>query len=104
MATKNTPAPRPTKIAAPKTTTPKTAVKTTIPAPVSPEIAEMVTLEVHEKILAPKPAKAGTTYTPSVLFTSFANASTSEEFLIKCKPSLNHCTTAPPINTLPSNA
>ena len=55
---KNTPAPRPTKIAAPKTTTPKTTVKTTIPAPISLEIAETATLEVLEKILAPKPAKA----------------------------------------------
>jgi hypothetical protein len=54
MAIKNTPAPRPaTKIAAPKTTTPKTTVKT--PAPVSTEIAESSMIEAVEKIVAPKP-------------------------------------------------
>ena len=37
-------------------------------------------------------------------FSVHHTTSISDEFRIKCKPSLNHCTTAPPINTLPSNA
>src|ERR1041385_646203 len=53
---------------------------------------------------APRPTNAGTKYTPPLSLTVAASASTSEELRINPNPSRNHCTTAPPTNTLPSSA
>ena len=53
---------------------------------------------------APSPAKAGTRYTPPQSGTVAASASTSADDLTRPRPSRSHCTTAPPMNTLPSSA
>jgi len=48
--------------------------------------------------------KAGTKITPPASGTLSARACTSPLPLIACRPSRSHCTTAPPMNTLPSSA
>ena len=53
---------------------------------------------------APSPAKAGTRYTPPLSGTLVASASMSAACRISPRPSRSHCTTAPPMNTLPSSA
>ena len=53
---------------------------------------------------APSPAKAGTRKTPSLSGTEAASASISSAERIKPRPSRSHCTTAPPLKTLPSSA
>jgi len=53
---------------------------------------------------APRPAKAGTRYTPAASGTEAARASTSADDLMTPSPSRSHCTTAPPMKTLPSSA
>jgi len=53
---------------------------------------------------APSPANAGTRYTPPLSGTLAASASTSAAVRISPSPSRSHCTTAPPMKTLPSIA
>src|SRR2546425_5585646 len=53
---------------------------------------------------APRPTKAGTRYTPPLSRTLAASLSISEEDEKNCNSSRSHCTTAPPMNTLPSRA
>ena len=53
---------------------------------------------------APNPVNAGTNTTPPVSGTLVARRSISLDFLITPSPSRNHCTTEPPVKTLPSNA
>ncbi|OPZ05783.1 MAG: hypothetical protein BWZ09_00883 [Alphaproteobacteria bacterium ADurb.BinA305] len=53
---------------------------------------------------APSPVKAGTSTTPPLSGTLAAKASTSDARFTSPRPSRNHCTTAPPMNTLPSSA
>src|SRR6266566_151449 len=52
----------------------------------------------------PRPANAGTRYTPSGSATCDANASTSDDDLMMPSPSRSHCTTAPAMKMLPSSA
>ena len=47
---------------------------------------------------------AGTNITPPESGTLSANACTSVLARMACRPSRSHCTTAPPMNTLPSMA
>ena len=53
---------------------------------------------------APSPVKAGTSTTPPLSGTLAASASTSAAFFTRPSASRSHCTTAPPMNTLPSSA
>ena len=53
---------------------------------------------------APRPVKAGTNITPPASGTLSASACTSPLARIACSPSRSHCTTAPPMKTLPSSA
>ena len=53
---------------------------------------------------APRPVKAGTNITPPLSGTLSASVCTSALPLIACSPSRSHCTTAPPMKTLPSRA
>ena len=53
---------------------------------------------------APSPANAGTRYTPPLSGTVAASASTSSADAMIPSPSRSHCTTAPPMKTLPSRA
>ena len=53
---------------------------------------------------APRPVKAGTNITPPLSGTLSASACTSLLALIAFRPSRSHCTTAPPMKTLPSSA
>ncbi len=53
---------------------------------------------------APRPVKAGTKITPPASGTLSARPCTSPLPLMACRPSRSHCTTAPPMKTLPSRA
>ena len=53
---------------------------------------------------APRPVKAGTTYTPPLPDTFRAKYSLSAASVIRCSSSRIHWITAPPTNTLPSRA
>ena len=53
---------------------------------------------------APRPVKAGTNITPPASGTLSARACTSPLPWIALSPSRSHCTTAPPMKTLPSSA
>ena len=53
---------------------------------------------------APSPVKEGTNITPPESGTDAARFSMSPECDTTCKPSRSHCTTAPPMKTLPSSA
>src|SRR5256885_3921782 len=53
---------------------------------------------------APRPANAGTRYTPCGSVTCAASASTSDDDLMIPRPSRSHCTTAPAMKMLPSSA
>lgn len=53
---------------------------------------------------APRPVKAGTTYTPPVSATERASASEAAASGMSFSSSLSHCTAAPAVNTLPSRA
>jgi hypothetical protein len=53
---------------------------------------------------APRPVKAGTNITPPLSGTLSASLPTSPLAVIARSPSRSHCTTAPPMKTLPSVA
>ena len=53
---------------------------------------------------APRPVKAGTNITPPASGTVAASPCISLLPVMARRPSRNHCTTAPPMNTLPSSA
>ncbi len=53
---------------------------------------------------APRPVKAGTNITPPASGTLSARRCTSPLAWMACSPSRSHCTTAPPMKTLPSMA
>ena len=53
---------------------------------------------------APRPASAGTKYTPSLAVTRAARAAESRASAMIPRPSRSHWMAAPPMNTLPSSA
>ena len=53
---------------------------------------------------APSPANAGTRYTPPLSGTDAASVRRRRTVAIRPSPSRSHCTTAPPMKTLPSSA